>query len=110
LTGAAGPKGDKGDPGPQGPKGDPGTVGAGRKDGATAAMSNGQPNTFVTSNATCDAGKTLLGGGFEVTGDVTKAIVTTSMPSKALANTWTATAVAISANANIGVTAYAICA
>jgi hypothetical protein len=61
------------------------------------------------SNASCDPGKTLLGGGFELTGDVAKAILTASMPSKTLANTWTARAVAISSDANITITAYAIC-
>ena len=110
LTGANGPQGPKGDQGPQGPKGDPGTAGAGRKNGPTNSMVNGAPNTVVSSSATCDAGKSLLGGGFEVTGDVTKAIVTASMPSKTLANTWTVTVVAISSNADIDVTAYAICA
>jgi hypothetical protein len=64
----------------------------------------------VTSNASCDAGKTLLGGGFEVTGDLHKAIVAASMPSKTMANTWTATVVAISQNANVSIIAYAICA
>ena len=109
-TGATGSPGPKGDPGAQGPKADPEAIGAARKDGVSAELANGQPNTAVSSNASCGAGKTLLGGGFQVTGDVKKAIVTASMPSTTLANTWTAAAVAISSNADITITAYAICA
>jgi hypothetical protein len=108
--GDPGAQGPKGDDGPQGPKGDQGTVGAGRKVGQTAQLTNGQPNTVASSAVTCDTGKSLLGGGFQVTGDVAKAIVTASMPSPTLANTWVATAVAISSNADIAITAYAICA
>ena len=122
LVGPPGPPGPKGDPGQQGPKGDqgpqgpkgdqgpPGTANATHKGGTTASIVNGPPNTKVTSNATCDPGQVLLGGGFEVTGDVAKAIVTASMPSSQIANTWTATVVAISQNANINITAYAVCA
>jgi hypothetical protein len=111
--GPQGPKGDKGDQGAQGPKGDqgpPGTANAHHKGGSAASIVNGPPNTKVTSTATCDPGQVLLGGGFEVSGDLAKAIVTASMPSTEIANTWTATVVAISQNANVSITAYAICA
>jgi hypothetical protein len=108
--GEQGPQGPQGAEGPQGPKGDPGTANAVVKQGTPGRVVNGTTNTVVTSTATCDPGTHLLGGGFDITGNVAKAIATTSMPSKTQANTWVATVSAISAKADVGVTAYAICA
>jgi hypothetical protein len=108
--GRKGARGATGAQGPQGAKGDAGTANAVTTQGAPGKLVDGPANTVVTSTATCDPGTHLLGGGFDVSGDVTKAIVTTSMPSKTLANTWTATVMAHSSNADVGITAYAICA
>jgi hypothetical protein len=108
--GLRGPRGVAGATGAPGPKGEPGTVGAVHVTGTSRTVADGAANTTVASSAACPAGKTLLGGGFNVGGEVAKAIVTASMPSSSEANTWTASAVAISANADIAITAYAVCA
>jgi hypothetical protein len=56
-----------------------------------------------TSTATCPAGKVLLGGGGTTTGS---ASLSQSRPN---GSAWEANAVRVTGNADISVTAYAVC-
>ncbi|WP_066360136.1 collagen-like protein [Herbidospora mongoliensis] len=85
-TGATGPQGPKGETGPAGPKGEDGKNGQNGlngkdgKDGAPGAAGTVTPTvkigneTTVTNSSSavttnCDAGKKLIGGGYEITHD-----------------------------------------
>lgn len=115
--GEQGPQGPQGEPGPQGPEGPQGPAGV---DGAVTTVgisasldpsSTTSTKNSVTSVAKCDEGKVLIGGGYELSGsDLTSAVVSANHPSTTQANSWIAKIVAVRSNADMSVTAYAICA
>jgi hypothetical protein len=68
------------------------------------SLSGGAGSQTGSSTATCPSGKALLGGGATTTGS---AGIGQSRPN---GSSWEATAVRVTANADISVTAYAVCA
>ena len=111
--GNPGPQGEKGDPGPQGPQGPQGPAGvegAVTTPGVGVSEVNASAGKTGTAKAACPAGKVLISGGYEITGDVTSATVSASHPSTTEPHTWVAAYVTTRANANVTLTAFVICA
>ncbi len=101
-SGPQGPKGDKGDQGDQGPAGPTGVVSFYTATDADTASGNLLNPTTVNLYAQCNAGDSVVGGGFKIED---AGWITNNSPS---GNGWVVSAEV--AGANTTVTAYAMCA
>jgi hypothetical protein len=109
---AQGPQGPAGPQGPVGPQGPEGPAGAGGLAGFEIVAENytDMPQgEALGMGADCPEGKVLIGGGFEITADVTHQVMA-SMPyvigGETLPRRW---GVTVKAVAGLGIRIYAIC-
>lgn len=105
--GPQGPPGPTGSPGLTGPQGPPGV--SGHEIVANTVSQTLARNTQVTVGSNCPAGKSVVGGGFEVTN--TNFVVLSSVPETSPQQRWTAAVRNIANNAQTGtIIVRAICA
>jgi hypothetical protein len=118
-TGTVGPQGPQGPQGPTGPQGNTGTTGpqgvqgppgvSGHEIVVTTVSQTLAKNAQVTIGSNCPAGKSVVGGGFEVSN--TNFLVLSSVPETAPQQRWAVTARNIGSNAQTGnIVVRAICA
>jgi hypothetical protein len=105
INGTVGPTGPAGQSGPPGQQGNPGPQGPSGMSGYEVAVgSGGSP----ADTATCPNGKTAVGGGAKLSGDVASVALQSSSPTGDHTG-WQVTAVDVGSSGGYTITAYAVC-